>query len=109
MKLRKHSNSKRAHACIKATEIRTNTDTEEPESEELPTKEPQDHQTEEPQTEALQDLVFHDPMKLSELVQRYLRHQPARFAATIRQQQQAIEELRYQKESLESGLSSSSK
>ena len=55
----------------KSTEIRTNIDTEEPESEE-------------PQTEEPQDLVFHDPMKLLELVQRYLRHQPARFAATIR-------------------------
>ena len=64
MELRKHSNSKCACACTKATEIRTNTDTEEPESEEV---QPQDYQTAEPRTEEHQDLVFHDPMKLTEL------------------------------------------
>jgi len=64
--------------------------------------EPQDHQTEEPQddqTKEPQDVVFHQPMKLSELVQKYLKHQPAKFVATIHQQQQTIEELRHQKES----------
>ena len=43
-------------------------------------------------------------MKLSELAQRYLKHQPARLAATIRQQQRTIKELEYQKESLVNSL-----
>ena len=38
--------------------------------------------------------INHQPVKLSELAQRYmLKHQPARLAATIHQEQKAIEEL----------------
>jgi len=39
------------------------------------------------QTEEPQDVVFHQPMKLSQLVQKYLKHQPAKFVTTIHQQQ----------------------
>jgi len=53
------------------------------------------------ETEEPQIISFHQPMKLSELAQSY---QPARFVATIRQQQELIKELTDQKESLESSF-----
>ena len=62
-----------------------------------------DHDTEEPQ-ENNQLASFHQPMKLSELAQRYLKHQPVRLAATICQQQWTIKELEYQKELLVNSL-----
>ncbi|XP_065914072.1 uncharacterized protein [Dysidea avara] len=59
-------------------------------------------------TEVLQDsnqsACLHQPMKLSELTQNYLRHQPARLAATICQQQKTIEELEQQNDLLVNSL-----
>ena len=113
MKLRVCSKPKRAHATKATIQLEKSNDslgtvsneTEEPQD--CQTEEPQDHQTEdeEPQdhqTEEPQNISFHQPMKLSELAKSYLKHQPARFAAIIHQQQQVIKELRYQNESLKS-------
>jgi len=95
MKLRVCSKPKRAHATKATIQLEKSNDSLGTVSNE--TEEPQDHQTEEPQ-----NISFHQPMKLSELAQSYLKHQPARFAAIIHQQQQVIKELRYQNESLKS-------
>ena len=59
-------------------------------------------------TEVLQDsnqlTCLHQPMKLSELTRNYLRHQPARLAATICQQQKTIEKLEQQNDLLVNSL-----
>ena len=72
--LRKHSNPRCGHAANRDDGLDVELD-----------EVVVDHDTEEPQ-ENNQLASFHQSMKLSELAQRYLKHQPARLAPTIHQQ-----------------------